>query len=75
MKFADPKPPFCSACYQHSTGRHIDFEASWDGPVLEDGSKIKVSVDDLILCETCVTRAARCSDWTTPRSCASWLRD
>lgn len=66
MKFADPKPPFCSSCFQHSTGNHVDFEAFYDGPVIEkDGTKIPV--DDLILCEECVRRAGELLGMIDPK--------
>lgn len=68
MKVCDTPPPFCASCYgQYTDLRHVDLEASYDGPVIEGGvvgpdgevvSKIPVSIDELILCETCLIEAA-----------------
>jgi hypothetical protein len=56
-------PAACSSCYgQYPQRRHVDFGASWDGPVLNDGSDerfiIRASLDELILCEDCLRRGA-----------------
>lgn len=49
--------PYCSSCFgQYPDRQHVDFEAYWDGPVI-NGS-VKVAIDDLIVCENCVKRAA-----------------
>lgn len=72
MRFANPKPPFCAACFQHSTGDHVDFEASYDGPVIEkDG--IKIPVDDLILCRDCVRAAAELIGMVEPDRTAEYI--
>jgi hypothetical protein len=64
---ADTPPVRCSACFGQYVDRdHVDFEASWDGPVVEGGyigengleSNIRVSIDELVLCENCVRDAA-----------------
>lgn len=57
-KLLDTVPTFCARCHgQYTDRRHVDFEAYYDGPVLErDG--IKVAIDDLILCEECWAEAA-----------------
>lgn len=52
-KIADVPPSACAACFgQYTDRRHVDFEAAWDGPVL-DGS-VKVAIDDLVICENCL---------------------
>lgn len=53
-------PAYCSACFsQNPQLRHVDFDAAWDGPVLDHESGIKQVIDDLILCEECIGAAAR----------------
>jgi hypothetical protein len=48
----------CAACYgQYGDRRYVDFEAAYDGPVLEGA--IKVAIDDLVICENCLTAAAK----------------
>jgi hypothetical protein len=54
------------ACWQpsavtHPRPRYVDFDAAYDGPVLEhmiDGAP-RISVDDLVICEKCLGAAAR----------------
>jgi hypothetical protein len=63
IQIAQPPPPHCSGCYQaRPEDRHVDFGASYDGPVLpamEDAvGVVGHSIDELILCEACVTQAA-----------------
>ena len=54
MKIASPNPPYCSACFQAKPGMtHIDFEAYWDGPIIE-GKSFKQPIDDLVICEDCL---------------------
>lgn len=57
MRVADPNPVYCSCCFQQQPNEvHIDFEVAWDGPVInEDG--LRVPIDDLYLCETCLEGA------------------
>lgn len=58
MRFAPVAPAYCAACFQHDAQvRHVDFEGTYDGPVLtlEDGRK--QPIDDLILCEKCLVAA------------------
>lgn len=75
MKLAEPPIEFCVSCQALYTGtetdedgnekkkvRYIDFEAFYDGPVIENGAYaggIKVPVTDLIICEQCITRAGK----------------
>lgn len=64
IRVADVAPPYCSACFQQKPQqRHVDFGASWDGPVLEALAGavgvIGQSIDELIVCEDCVKDAAR----------------
>lgn len=60
MKLADTAPAYCAGCYgQKPDERHVDFEAAFDGHVVKpagDGYDA-VSVDDLVLCESCVRAA------------------
>lgn len=59
MKIASPNPPYCSCCFnQKPEQTHIDFEAYWDGPIIE-GKSFKQPIDDLIVCEDCLAIAAQ----------------
>lgn len=59
MKIADSTPAFCSACYgQDPEAIYVDFESSWDGPIVDEGNGMKISIDDLVICETCLLAAA-----------------
>jgi hypothetical protein len=50
-------PAYCASCYaQKPAQRHVDLEAAYDGPVLE--GSVRVAIDDLVLCEECLTEAA-----------------
>lgn len=53
-------PMYCSACHnQDSTIPHVDFDAACDrGYGLQADSGVKVSMDDLILCATCLKSGA-----------------
>lgn len=58
IRLAETPPAMCSACFgQYPQRRHIDFGASWDGPVL-DGAH-RVSIDELVICEKCLLIAAK----------------
>lgn len=60
MRIAERNPAYCSSCYgQYVDKKHIDFEAAWDGPVVNPKEAIKVAIDDLVLCEGCVREAAK----------------
>lgn len=57
MKLASPTPPYCSSCFGAKPAKaHIDFEAYWDGPII-DGAGFKQPIDDLIICEDCLKAA------------------
>lgn len=59
MKIADSTPAFCSACYgQDPECIYVDFESAWDGPIIDEGNGMKISIDDLVICETCLMAAA-----------------
>lgn len=63
MKIADPNPPLCSACYNQQPDKlHIDMEVAYDGPVIDEESGIKVTVDDLFLCQDCLVSAYKLLD-------------
>lgn len=56
MRLTDITPPYCSGCFGQYHTPHVDFESDWDGPVMnKDG--LRVTIDDLILCENCVRAA------------------
>lgn len=60
IRLAEIPPVVCSSCGgQYTDRRHVDFVASWDGPVLKDvAGGINVSIDELIICEQCIQVAA-----------------
>jgi hypothetical protein len=65
VRIASPNPVCCAACYAQGSGRHVDFEAATDGPIVVDEGGVArtwaggtVSVDEIILCEACVRAAA-----------------
>src|SRR5882757_6391471 len=59
MRLSYSAPPACAACYgQDPKARHVDFEAAYDGPVLNATGEAPMQVDDLIICENCVRNAA-----------------
>jgi hypothetical protein len=68
VKVCEIPPPRCASCYgQYTDRKHVDLEASYDGPVVEGGiigedgerqDTIKVSIDELVLCELCLREAA-----------------
>jgi hypothetical protein len=55
-RLASHRPPYCAACFQHPEGRCVDFEAAYDGPVIP-GTPEPVPVDDLVICESCLSEA------------------
>ena len=64
IQIAEPAPPRCSACFQAKPQEtHVDFGAAYDGPVVPAAENVAGLVghviDDLILCETCITEAAK----------------
>lgn len=65
VRIASPNPACCAACYAQGSGRHVDFEAATDGPIVVDEHGVArtwlggtVSVDEIILCEACVRAGA-----------------
>jgi hypothetical protein len=51
-------PMYCSACGCQDTGkRHVDFDAACDRGY-GTGDVVPVSMDDLIICETCLRAGA-----------------
>lgn len=57
MKLAD-SITYCSSCHgQYLDRKHVDFESYYDGPVIDTESGIKVSIDDLIICDQCLKNA------------------
>lgn len=61
MRVADRRPPYCAGCFQAKQCGFVDFDAAYDGPVIP-GTPTPVPIDDLILCEDCVRRAAELLD-------------
>lgn len=51
-------PPFCAACFQAGSDKlYVDFDAAYDGPVLDLPDGRKQTIDDLVICETCIAEA------------------
>lgn len=69
MRVAESIPSACSSCYgQYPSRRHVDFESSWDGPVIEGGimtegglvqTNLPVAIDELVICEDCLAAGAK----------------
>lgn len=64
IRLAEHAPVACASCYgQYTDRRHVDFGAAYDGPVLPSGAETKgvvgLVVDDLIVCEECLSAAAK----------------
>jgi hypothetical protein len=50
--------PYCASCYQARPGQpHVDFDAAYDGPVLDAAAAMQI--DDLVICHVCLGGAAR----------------
>lgn len=57
MRIAYHPPSMCSACFgQYPERVHVDFEAAWDGPVVNNNGTA-YSVDELVICEDCMRAA------------------
>jgi hypothetical protein len=57
-------PPFvCSSCGgQYVDRQHVDFNAAWDGPVMDTSQvagMVRVSIDELVICDECLRAAAK----------------
>lgn len=60
IKISDPKPAYCSGCYQAAQEgiTFLDFDAAHDGGAfINDQGATLVGQDDLHLCEACVRSA------------------
>lgn len=52
-------PMFCASCGSQDPGaRYVDFDAAWDGPVVNPEDGIKMQIDDLVVCENCLKEAS-----------------
>lgn len=52
-------PMFCASCgSQDPEARYVDFDAAWDGPVVNPEDGIKMQIDDLVVCENCLKEAS-----------------
>lgn len=59
IHLASPAPPHCSSCFGAYPSRpHVDFGATYDGPVLGEGVTMHV-IDDLVICEDCLVTAGK----------------
>lgn len=55
---------YCSVCYgQYPERVHIDFEAAYDGPVIDEANGMKHPIDDLVVCDECLIGAAMLLGW------------
>lgn len=62
MRLADDKS-ICSCCFQQRPDlAHVDFDAAWDGPVIDQANGMKQTIDDLVLCEQCLRSGAELLD-------------
>lgn len=64
IRKAEIPPVGCASCYgQYPQREHVDFGASYEGPILGPqegvvGAKM-TSIDDLVICDECLTAAAK----------------
>lgn len=64
IQVASPAPPRCSGCFSAKPQQtHVDFGASYDGPMVPAVENVSGlvghSIDELILCEDCLVTAAK----------------
>lgn len=64
IRLTEIPPHACSSCFgQYTDRRHVDFNAFYDGPVMDAAENVAggkgVSIDDLVLCEECVLAASK----------------
>lgn len=60
----EPGPPYCAGCHQAVPDkRHVDFGASTDGPMMPalkgTVGVVGHSIDEIVICEVCITEAAK----------------
>ncbi len=57
--------PYCASCFgAYPERRHVDFDAFYEGPVIDEDSGLRQTVDDLIICEECLRGAAKLLGFT-----------
>lgn len=67
-------PMFCASCgSQDPEARYVDFDAAWDGPVVNPDDDIKMQIDDLVICENCLVEASRLVGLVEPDQTAETL--
>lgn len=67
-------PMFCASCgSQDPQARYVDFDAAWDGPVVNPDDGIKMQIDDLVICEGCLKEASRLVGLVDPDQTAETL--
>lgn len=67
-------PMFCASCgSQDPQARYVDFDAAWDGPVVNPEDSIKMQIDDLVVCENCLKEASRLVGLVDPDETAQML--
>lgn len=67
-------PMFCASCGSQDPGaRYVDFDAAWDGPVVNPEDGIKMQIDDLVVCENCLKEASALVGLVDPDQTAETL--
>lgn len=67
-------PMFCASCgSQDPKARYVDFDAAWDGPVVNPEDGIKMQIDDLVVCENCLKEASALVGLVDPDQTAETL--
>ncbi len=57
-------PVRCSSCFgQYTSRKHVDFGAACDRGFYGNQAANDITMDDLILCDTCIGEAARIIGW------------
>lgn len=59
MRIAETPPAYCVSCHSDCVGKEVvDFEAYYDGPVIEE-EHYKFQIDDLMICRDCLVTAGK----------------
>lgn len=60
MRLADFPPVVCSGCFQQKPQDvHVDFEVTFQGPVIDQGQIGLASIDDNVVCASCLESAGK----------------
>jgi hypothetical protein len=81
IHLTETPPVACASCYGQYTDRaHVDFGATYDGPVLNQVDVIStgvtnVQIDELIICDHCLNAAAALIGLVDPGETTEQLKE